>query len=111
MTPDEIRQLSGRELDLAVYEMLHGKEAAAIARKYGAGVAWVHKSLDAAWKLDGNNWRWVFSQAKLALHVTVFVGEIGNILAGLAVLFSDFPTKAEAYATARARVWLLAMGR
>ncbi len=111
MTPNEIRQLSGRELDLAVYEMLHGKEAAAIARKHGGGVAWYHKSLDAAWRLN-MEWGWHFAETSKKpgcpseLHTAL---QLKNDYIMMRVEFADFPTQAEAYATSRARVWLLAM--
>ena len=74
-----------------------------------------HYSTDiaAAWELDGEGWRWEFEE-------NIYPTPVGSFLDvtvwtdhgwfSIDMPFADYPTKAEAYATGRCEVFLLAMG-
>jgi len=77
--------------------------------------------LEQAWELDGEGWRWLFSE-KLGGESFKFGPYAGNLLVRLwtkddifsyvvAVNPADFATKAHAYATARCRAYLKGIGK
>ena len=105
MTPNEIDQLTGRELDAVVrIELMKCGRAAADDHfvSYPERIA-------AAWELDGEGWCWDFTESPWSLMATInFENSIASTYVDAVVKFADFPTKAAAYATARCRVWLKA---
>jgi hypothetical protein len=83
--------------------------------------AWANKLFDPAhdptdaWTLDGSNWHWSYYERydqHSTLNPTWLDMEVCAIAqdaeADVTLLFADFATKAEAYATARCIVWLKA---
>jgi len=137
MNNTDIDALSGRELDLTVAlfngyswyavepdlcivrrdtELMHpawkriNPEDAIRAGDFDTYVPHYSVDISAAWELDGEGWRWEFEEhykivesplvwARCFMPEDVYTGE---------ARFSDFPTKASAYAVARCRAWLKA---
>lgn len=119
---EDIDNLSGQELKIAVAEALGYTRSEYIAGGHwflmpdGSGLIRINDipdwptSLDAAWELDIEGARWESEEHyKIVKSPVVWVRCFApdNGYTGEAQ-FSDFPTKAAAYATARCRAWLKA---
>ena len=66
-------------------------------------------SIATAWDLDGENYRWEFEEHYLFVESPVVLARcLSDSCYTSEARFSDFSTKAEAYAAARCRAWLKA---
>ena len=126
----EINELEGEELAAAAAEArgwhlftdIGGRQCWASGDEAG----W-HKSLyrpdeqiSLAWELDGEGWLWSYYEeiasewAEGGGHPIVLTAEVEGASASSiysSVLLADFPTKAQAYATARCRAFLKAKAK
>jgi len=77
------------------------------------------RNIAQAWELDGEGWQWEsieFHSGFRNGHTTGLLMEVRHLfkpgrIARTSVEFADFPTKAQAYATARCRAYLEGMGK
>ena len=125
----EIDELTGRKLDITVYEKLHGDKITFLCADsihvqdwFDRTIVLNHYSTDiaAAWELDGEKWdekwEWNFEewegflcvQAWTNLHNTDHTRSRLEPFGESVVEIANFPTKAAAYAIARCRAWLKA---
>ena len=66
--------------------------------------------LEQAWELDGEGWKWRFLERSEYLVVSIEGASGRHSIYQADVTWADFPTKAQAYATARCRAYLKAKG-
>jgi len=62
-----------------------------------------------AWELDGEGWEWRFLERSEYLVVSIEGASGRHSIYQVDVVWADFPTKANAYATARCLAYLKAM--
>lgn len=121
MTEQEIREAAPEQLRTMVAEVLGWQRVGPVWKVPGLPVyrelpEWPG-DIGAAWELDGEEWLWEFYESDVDLEVvieapkpTLFIGFIRH--AELCRISESWrETKAQTYATARTRAWLLAIAK